>query len=134
MREVVFKKKWAYGNPSKVQTDNGDWMRWIRFVNMVVDDHLPHTIIYSDWEDDTLYGRSHVTLDHDGSPIEDRHWVNASTKKADEDLRNAKPEDWRIETHQELVPIAMRVIKAIEKVELKHIAMQDAITKAMGEG
>ncbi len=133
MLKATFRKKWVYGNPNVVELQEGDWFRWLRFVNIVANDYLPGEAILTDWDkNDTLFGYLQLRVDETGEPAEDsvgRRVV--SIKGVKEAMEKAEAEDWRIETHQDIFPIAMRVIKWIERMESRKKVKEDTIRQVL---
>ena len=125
MKKAVFRKKWAYGDPNTVKLEEGDWFRWVRFVNIIADDHMPNTEIGTSWDGNVeLYGYSLSYI----SEKEPDHVSGAvNVKEAEDALEEAEAIDFRINTHQDLLPIALRVMKWIERREEKERRMLAAM-------
>ena len=132
MLKATFRKKWVYGNPDKVTIESGDWMRWLRFVNIVIDDHLEGTEILTEWDAaGNLYGYSQSYVDEDGQPTSDSVNRRVYVGGVKEAFEQAEPEDWSIETHQDIFPLAMRVIKWLEGSENRWMDKRDTILKVL---
>lgn len=140
MLKAVFKKKWIYGNPKVVKLQEGDWFRWVRFVNIVADDHGPNTQIFTEWDDqNNLYGYSRTLYDEKGEITRGVSIQSAEFMNTGIDMRGvegamiaAQAEDWRIETHQDLLPLARRVMAWVERQENIQIDKEQQIRKILG--
>jgi hypothetical protein len=127
MLKAVFQKKWTYGNPEIIELQEGDWPRWLRFVNIIADDHKPNTQILTAWDKDgMLYGYSQAIFDEEELPASGLDAV-VNVDGIEEAIHEAEAVDFSINTHQDLIPIARRVIKWIERMEQRHNDKLDAI-------
>jgi len=132
MLNATFRKKWVYGDPIKVTLKPRDWFRWLRFVNIVADDHLPGTEILTEWDSHgNLYGYSQAIVDENELPTSDS--LSRVVGGVEEAMKQAEAEDWRIETHQDIFIMAMRVIKWLERAENgwgdKEAAIREVLAK-----
>lgn len=140
MYTAHFIKKWSYGDPSKVKIENDDWFLWVKFVNMAAEESKPGLLIQSEWGSgptaNSLYGYSMQLLDGDGKPpatFTFGKFYSFNKGTVYNDMQKAPFEDWRIETHQELLAIAVRVIKFFELREERWDLMKATIKDALEE-
>lgn len=134
MLKAIFRKKWDYGNPEAVDLEGAEWWDWLRFVNIAADDYEPGTEIFTGTDPSgNLYGYSHQIVDEDGIPIPAHLAGPISIVDAREAFARAEAEDWRIETHQDLRPIARRVSQFIQRQQDKHSEKERQILKILTE-
>lgn len=116
MGKAVLLKRWSYGHAHfKADLDEDTWFSWIHFVNMIVDDPKLAVTIDTEWSADgeELFGWSEQRVDDEGHPDPGSHRILLFVER---EIAMAKLEtlDYRIETHQELIPIAVRVWRHLE--------------------
>jgi hypothetical protein len=98
---------YCYGNPNAVENlSDLDWTYWRRFVNQGVnpaDEHEGFTL-YTDWDNRATASEGTASLY--GYVIRSGDLIPNP-----EEIDFSKAEDWRIETHMWLLPLARNIIK-----------------------
>ena len=133
MNKAIFRKKWSYGNSkkSKVPLGDQDWMDWLAFISIIADNLPENGTIYSDWEGDDLIGFSVEIVDSQGKPLPSYLSSGHEIGDAEKAAKLAPVEDWRIENHQELIPIMRGVMSFIHRKDQEILEVKKGIEKAI---
>ncbi len=147
MREAKLLKVFNMGCPSKVpDIKDNDWWVWHVFVSEIATREFDHAITLTYWrkpgdpfedpprglddfEERSLYGLAYMVVDEEGNVLDSTSGYHFGNLKKDalEAANAGQIEDWSLETHLEMIPIAHLVRTLHSKIRDMKVAVGEAM-------